>query len=540
MLEKVIDCIEKGKSVCLSGPAGTGKSWIIDRLREKYEKEIIVTASTGLASMNIKGQTIHSFCGMGTKNHKDQIKQITSKLKWEKIWPYIAKYKIHVIDEISMISGEQLDLIDALYRQACLRDFWDNFSEDAELDENIQIKAEKIKNTPFGGKVMIFTGDFLQLPPIVDKNCYRKWSFEAESWEELNPEKILLTKIYRQDDEEFQNLLNQLRIGRCTGKVNRVLSSRMISPPEGKKLLRLGQVNKVVDKINEDELNLIDEKEFTIMGALSWHSSLISEKESEALRNKKRYLMKKLFDASIAPFELKLKKGCKVMILKNDEEGQFVNGSTGYLIKGTNLLDTGIPKYGFCLQHIEEFIEVWGLEQIQKCKERNESIIDETRINLYESDVENYVYEVDGSQQTDTLKNLLEKYAFTEKGNPIKNASLKQVLKIKLDNGRIVYLEKTDDYKLITGECFDSNGQNVEVDLSMAQFPVKLGYAVTTHKSQGMTLDNVEIDFEGCFENGQVYVANSRVKSLEGLYIKNFHPSMVKADIDAVNFYSNN
>lgn len=538
MLEQVIEAIENGRSVSLSGPAGSGKSFIIDRLKEKYGNKMIVTATTGIAAMNVKGITVHSFTGMGTVNHIDNVRTVYRKEAWFEASKRIAYYDIHVIDECSMFSGDQLELVSELYKQACLQDLYDCEADISVIEE----EEKRIKELPFGGKIMIFTGDYLQLPPIIKdkRKCTYEWAFQSKAWNDLNLLKINLEKIWRQDDPELQDLLNQLRIGRCTGKITKKLQERMVEVPENLNPIRLGMINKIVDEYNQKELDKLDGKETTIYGGVTWNKKYFIEegKTNVRIENKKKYLFSQLVKTSMAPLELKVKKDCKLMILENDIEKEYVNGSTGTLVKGVFLLETGLDKYRNVLQELRNRGWIDGGTN----NEHNGKWYDdyEGRIKLKESRIWNGFYEISNKDHVEMLKDFIEKFCSTGKGYKVKNVSISQALIIKLDNEdkKDVYVKRSDKFQLITGECKDEFG--IEPDVVMSQFPVKLGYAVTSHKSQGMTLENVEIDFERAFAEGQVYVALSRVKSFEGLFLKNFHPSMVKANIDALNFYRDN
>jgi ATP-dependent DNA helicase PIF1 len=534
MFDKTLEALENGKSVFLTGPAGTGKSYIVNKLKEHYKSKMVVTASTGLAAMNIGGCTIHSLTGMATNNHPSQIRNVTKKDKFEENFEILAT-RIIVIDEISMISGEQFELLDLIFKTAHKRLL---FHKSLHMSQKEIDEAEnKINETPFGGTQLIFTGDLLQLPPVVPDTCYKKWFFQAETWEKLVEldlvETIKLEKIWRQDNLDFQEILNQLRIGRCTGKINKILQARNIEVPENVKPLRISSINKVVDSINQKELDKLEGQELTILGSLEWCKQLEGEQD-EDIEKKKKYIMKKLFDTSLAPYELKIKKGCRLMIIENNEEEGFVNGSTGTLIKACNLLDTTKRKYERVDQDLRDYVNFINDPEYDEFQD--------TMINLYKGLSEG-VYEIDGKKQAEALKELMVKYSRTGAGSLFdeRNISLTKVLKIKLDTGRIVYVERSDKFKLISGDYYSEyNKKDIIPDLTMKQFPVRLGYAVTIHKSQGMTLDNVEIDFQRTFEEGQVYVATSRAKSLDGIYVRNFHPSMVRANIDALNFYKNN
>lgn len=190
--------VDEGKSIFFTGSAGTGKSvlmkTIITKLRQKYTKEpdrVAVTASTGLAAVNIDGSTLHSFAGIGLGREPaaELLKKIRRNPKTRQRW---IRTKILIIDEISMIDGDLFDKLEQVART---------------LRNNA---------SPFGGIQLVVTGDFFQLPPVPEKDRVAKFSFDAATWNTCIEHTILLTHVFRQKDATFAAMLNEMRLGRLT------------------------------------------------------------------------------------------------------------------------------------------------------------------------------------------------------------------------------------------------------------------------------------------------------------------------------------
>lgn len=190
--------VDQGKSIFFTGSAGTGKSVlmrsIISRLRNKYIKEpdrVAVTASTGLAAVNIDGTTLHSFAGIGLGKEPatELIKKIRKNAKTRTRW---IRTRVLIIDEVSMIDGDLFDKLEQV--------------------------ARTIRNngSPFGGIQLVVTGDFFQLPPVAEKDRLAKFSFDATTWNTCIEHTILLTHVFRQKDATFAAMLNEMRLGRLT------------------------------------------------------------------------------------------------------------------------------------------------------------------------------------------------------------------------------------------------------------------------------------------------------------------------------------
>lgn len=190
--------VDEGKSVFFTGSAGTGKSVlmrsIIQKLRQKHTKNperVAVTASTGLAAVNIDGTTLHSFAGigLGKDTAPELVKKIRRNAKCRQRW---AQVRVLIVDEVSMIDGELFDKLEHIAR--ILRN----------------------NGKPFGGIQLVVTGDFFQLPPVPEKDRAAKFSFDAATWDTCIEHTILLNHVFRQKDARFAGMLNEMRLGRLT------------------------------------------------------------------------------------------------------------------------------------------------------------------------------------------------------------------------------------------------------------------------------------------------------------------------------------
>jgi len=199
--------MEEGKSVFFTGSAGTGKSVlmraIIAQLKHKYRKEpdrIAITASTGLASCILEGQTLHSWSGIGLGKEPapELVKKIKRNQKSRQKW---VRTKVLIVDEISMVDGQLFDKLEQI--------------------------ARTLRNNgrPFGGIQLVVTGDFFQLPPVPEKNSIAKFVFDAVTWNTCIEHTILLTHVFRQKDEQFARMLNEMRLGRMSAATIREFKS---------------------------------------------------------------------------------------------------------------------------------------------------------------------------------------------------------------------------------------------------------------------------------------------------------------------------
>ena len=383
---------EDQQFIYLTGAAGTGKTTLIERVLEENTLKKIVVAPTGVAALNIGGSTINSAFRIGFDTFP--IIQESNDPRFKKL---LKNLELLIIDEISMVRAPMLDAI----------------SETLKLHRN--------SNEPFGGIHVLACGDLFQLPPVVkdneinliDEKYESVYFFSSKSFKEIeNPAFFELTYSFRQsEDENFYSLLNNIRLGDDLTETISSINRKCFNPDfESESSLIITTRKYRAEQINDEMLNLIDGP--ATSAAAEEHGEL-NENDLPAPRN------------------LRIKKDAKVMFIKNDSEGRWVNGTIGVV---TNCSD----KKG-------KFIRVRVGEEIFKVKR--------------------------------------------EEWNKIK----------------YVYDEYNDEME-------------EEIVSSFKQFPLKLGWAVTIHKAQGLTLESCSIDLgDGAFATGQTYVALSRCKTLNSV-----------------------
>lgn len=272
----MMKAIEEGRNVFITGSAGTGKSFLLNELRNKYD--ITVTASTGAAAVNVSGTTIHSFSGAGIGDRPAQ--DLVYRLRNDKREAILA-CKMLAIDEISMLSAEMFDLVDEMFR------------------------IVRRNNSPFGGIQIIAIGDFLQLPPVAkDGEC--RFAFESPAWEKASFYTVLLDKAYRQTDTRFLAALNDIREGK------QVDISSCVKPD--KDAIRLYALNRLADSHNLAELRKLKTAQYYYLGTDYGDPAGIAMIDKH----------------SPVPKELFLRTGARVMLLLNKEiDLGLINGSMG-------------------------------------------------------------------------------------------------------------------------------------------------------------------------------------------------------------------
>jgi len=386
------------KNVFITGRAGTGKSTLLNYFQHSTEKRHVVLAPTGVAAINVGGQTIHSFFGFGP----DITLKSVRKLRNESMAKIYKKIDCIIIDEISMVRADLLDCVDKF----------------------MKVNGPDSKK-PFGGVQMVFIGDLYQLPPVVasaEKEVFKKhyptpYFFSARSFDSLDMEFIELEKVYRQRDDEFIRLLNAIRNRSITDADIEKINKRVIpdyEPPEGEFYIQLTSTNAMADSINEEELSRLPGR------AWKFPATVEGDFGREYMPTSK---------------ELKLKKGAQIMMLNNDQLSRWVNGTIGVI--------TGVEKAG------------------------------------------------DGSR----------------------------IIKARLDTGEDVFISP---FEWNIYRFFVEKDQLVSEAIgTFTQYPLRLAFAVTIHKSQGKTFSRAIIDLgKGTFAHGQLYVALSRCVSLEGIVLK--------------------
>ena len=395
--------IERSRDIFfITGNAGSGKSTLLQYFREKTAKKIAVVAPTGVAAVNVRGQTIHSFLHLPPRFiQKEQIRRLRGKAG-----ELIEKLDALVIDEVSMVRADVMDGIDYALR----------------------INRNNL-NVPFGGVQMILFGDLYQLPPVLERDAYDAFReiypgpyfFDAHVFKKISCRYRELTRIYRQRDPQFIDLLNKIRHKNCLEEDLGFLNSRVVrsyEPGEDDIAIILTTTNNGASRINDARLSALPGKGYYYTAEIEGN---FDEREYPA------------------EYNMCLKPGAQVMLIRNDKEKRWVNGTLG--------------------------------------------IVRSLGHNSIRVDVQGKIYDV-GKERWDKIR-----YVFNEEKQRIEDE--------------------------ITG--------------AFTQYPLRLAWAITIHKSQGKTFDKVIIDLEnGAFAHGQVYVALSRCRSLGGIVLRQ---SVILSDI---------
>lgn len=283
-----------GESALLTGPAGTGKTYLLNQfIREaKAEgKHVSVTATTGLAATHLGGNTIHAWSGIGVADElRPGFADHMSKTRRETI----EKTDVLIIDEISMLHDFRLDMIDEVCRLV------------------------RRKDEPFGGIQVVMSGDFFQLPPV-NRNDSRTGGFVVTSrvWQELDPAVLYLQEQHRQDDEELLEILTALRAGDIRRHhAEKLLARADVEPENPENITELHTVNIDVDTINHAKLQALDTEERTFSQFTTGAANYVESLQRSVL----------------APSELVLRKGALVMAVKNSPQRVYVNGSIGTVV----------------------------------------------------------------------------------------------------------------------------------------------------------------------------------------------------------------
>ncbi len=285
--------LHAGYSALLTGPAGSGKTYVLNqfiRRARKAGKHVAVTATTGLAATHLSGSTIHSWSGIGIQ---DYLLPNAAEALSQSRRDTIIKTDVLVIDEISMLHDYRLDLVDEITRR--VRD----------------------TDAPFGGLQVVLCGDFFQLPPI-NRSGSRPGSFvvNSQAWESLNPVVCYLDEQHRQDDQQFLSLLSALRRNEINEDHVEMLQERFGKDlASDQPVTELYTTNVDVDRINAAQLAILPGEEH--------HYQMSTSGKANYVDSLKR--------ACLASEDLVLKQGALVMCIKNDPEHKYVNGSLGII-----------------------------------------------------------------------------------------------------------------------------------------------------------------------------------------------------------------
>lgn len=289
-----LEIMLSGQSVLLTGPAGSGKTHVLNqfiRLAKHDGKHVSVTATTGLAATHIGGTTIHAWSGIGVRDElPGGFVEHMAKGRRE----IITKTDVLIIDEISMLHDFRLDMIDEICRL-----------------------VRKQPDVPFGGIQLIMSGDFFQLPPI-NRGGSRAGKFVVNSnaWQELDPVVCYLMEQHRQDDEQLTEILHALRSGDLRRRHAEALLARIDIMPDDEDITELHTVNVDVDRINSVRLEQLTGDEVFYTQSTTGSANYVENLQRSVL----------------APATLRLKEGALVMAVKNAMDRKYVNGSIGMVV----------------------------------------------------------------------------------------------------------------------------------------------------------------------------------------------------------------
>ena len=429
--EQALTHFQAGRNMFLTGPGGTGKTALIKKmvdLCKAADKKVQVCALTGCAAvlLNCQAKTVHSWAGIGLANGPTDmiVKRVaTNKYKaaaWKKI-------DVLIIDEVSMMSQKIFEILDSL--------------------------GQKVRKDtrPFGGLQVIFSGDFYQLPPVARSDDETAFCFESPDWAKTFPDVVQLKKIFRQTDEVYTAILNQIRVGKLFKSALTTLTPHIGKTlPESFIPTILLPRRREAELINAMELEKLpsEKKSFTLTRVeilpeqAQAKQSQAQAKQAQEISPEQREIEHTFLTNNImADKEIILKKGAQVMCIANidmESTEPIVNGSQGIVV--------------------------------------------------------------------DFVGNL-----------PL----------VQFNSGA----RRTVGYHTWNSETYPS--------LGVKQIPLIYAWAITIHKAQGVSLDMAQIDAgSNIFECGQTYVALSRIKSLDGLYLTAFNPQKIKVNKKVQEFYS--
>lgn len=290
-----LELLKLGYSVYLTGEAGSGKTYLLNKYIKSLHKqkvEVGITASTGIAATHLGGTTIDSWSGLGMRDeitHSDLI-YISQNHNLQK---RIKKTKILIIDEVSMLHGKRLDSINKI------------------------CQAIRKNNSPFGGMQVVLSGDFFQLPPVSEERRNYDYVYKSNVWHQMNPKIIYLESQYRQTDPVFNDVLSALRENRIEERIKNILHQTINNTFSGSIVpTKLYTHNVDVDQINKNHLDQINQKPYEYVMTAVGHEKLV-----EFLKR-----------GCLVPEHLTLKKGAQVMFVRNNYKAGYFNGTVGKVV----------------------------------------------------------------------------------------------------------------------------------------------------------------------------------------------------------------
>jgi GTPase SAR1 family protein len=472
--------LKTGKNVFITGPAGSGKTYVVNqyiRWLKDHGVSLGITASTGIAATHMGGVTIHSWTGIGIKDtlHAHDLQEISERAQVRR---KIEEAKVLIIDEVSMLHHFRLDLVDRV------------------------LKHIKKSKEPFGGIQIVLCGDFFQLPPVSRMGePEAHFIYQSDAWKQGNFTVCYLSENYRQGVDAVVNILNEIRGGEVSQDSYELLKSRFVTAKNKigardaseTSFESTGERNESSEPssqyrwVAENETTDSDtRKDGSVSGSSMRTEPIVGEEDSvseasglgdveptrlythnidvdtindrqlgsipgtettyEMITKGKKPLVETLKKSCLAPEKLRLKKGARVMCVKNNFEEGYVNGTLGVVVSCG-----------------------WGVDPV-----------------IHTAPTPDF------------------------------------------PSGREITIELAD-------WTIEDDGR---ILAQITQYPLRLAWAITVHKSQGMSLDAVEVDLTKSFEPGMGYVALSRVRTLAGLSILGMnenalrvHPEVLEHDI---------
>ena len=300
-LDYLIDeIVNKKHSIFLTGSAGVGKTTLLQNLKKELDiigKPAVLTSTTGLSSFHLGGVTIHKFMGINIQKNVSYLNYFSHTFQFTALKKRLAKFDVIIIDEISMLRADQFSLIDLTLKNAC---------------EN---------NKPFGGKVVVFSGDFYQIPPVVLANEIEKnqWIFTSEPWLKSNIKVYKLVHVHRQSNNNFINCLDEIKEGKVGSKEVKKLIRMCEKRKPTKNDTIFFATNEECDEFNKKKINQLSGKLVTYIATVAG--------------KRKQYNKDAIIRECIAKEVLELKIGTRVIIIFNDPKNRFVNGTKATVTK---------------------------------------------------------------------------------------------------------------------------------------------------------------------------------------------------------------
>ena len=460
--EQAMDAFTKKQNMFLTGPGGTGKTALIKKMVEHCKTvglRVQVCALTGCASilLNCQAKTVHSWAGIGLANgYADLIvNKVAGHKRKASNW---KKIDVLIIDEVSMMSQKIFEILDGIGRKV----------------------RKATGHLPFGGLQIVFSGDFYQLPPVARDDNFQEddlssaFCFESPQWNNTFSVIIQLTKIFRQTDQAYTKVLNQIRVGRLTKS-----AYELLLPHIGKTLPETFKPTILLPRRRDVEL--INAAEFI---------KLVGEEK-----------IYKLSEADAPPVQ----QAQQIQVVL--QQAQAAGDSP--ILLPPSYYNTALPMP--TMQHISPE---------QREMEYNllvNSIMADKEIILKKGTQVMCIANID-----------------MESPEPIVNGSQGIVIDFV---GGFPLVQFNNGAKRVVG--YHTWSSEMSPSIGVKQIPLIYAWAITIHKAQGVSLDMAQIDAgSNIFECGQTYVALSRIKSLDGLYLTAFNPQKIKVNKKVQEFYA--